>query len=145
MVARVGALLVIVFLTTSLAKPQPSATRAPRATLGVEIAAPREGAAEKGIVVQDVDPAGPAAKAGIKRGDMIVKIGDKEVGDYNSLVDMLRTHKPGDKLSVKVMRDGQEHTVDVTLGTRGSRPSPRSSGEATRENARLSLASRPSP
>ena len=101
--------------------------------MGVELQAPREG--EKGIVVQDVDPEGPAAKAGLKRGDMIVKVGDKDVSDYNGLVDMLRKHKPGDKLSLKVMRDGKEHTLDVTLGERRSRPSPRSSGEAPRENA----------
>ena len=146
MVARVGALLVIGFLATSVVKAQPPATtRPPSATLGVEIQAPREGAAEKGIVVQDLDPEGPAAKAGIKPGDTIVKVGDKEVSDYNSLVDMLRKHKPGDKLSVKVMRDGKEHALDVTLGERRSRPSPRSSGEAPRENvpAFLGVATQP--
>jgi len=143
MVARVGALLVIGFLATSLVKAQPPATtRPPRATLGVEI---QQGGAEKGIVVQDVDPEGPAAKAGLKRGDMIVRVGDKDVSDYNTLVDMLRKHKPGDKLSVKVMRDGKEHMLDVTLGERRVRPSPRTSGEAPRENgpAFLGVATQP--
>src|ERR1700730_7948512 len=107
----VSAFLVIGFLGTAVAAkgqaPQPRAPgeqRAPRATLGVMIDESRQTPDQKGAVVRDVDPAGPAAKAGMKPGDVIVRIEDKDVANFDSLRKTLTDHKAGDKLSVTVMR-----------------------------------------
>jgi S1-C subfamily serine protease len=93
----------------------PQAT--PRAYLGVGVAAPKD-ASQHGALVQEVTPDSPAAKAGFKNGDLITKLADQNVNDPKALADSVRTHKPGDKLSVHVMRDGKEQTLDVTLGER---------------------------
>lgn len=60
----------------------------------------------------------PAEKAGLKSGDVIVKIQDKAVKSLEELQEVMRKTKPGDKLAVTVKRDGKEQTVNVTLGTR---------------------------
>ena len=63
-------------------------------------------------------PDSPAEKAGLKSGDVIVKIQDKPVKSLEELMEIMKTTKPGDKLAVTVKRDGKEQTVNVTLGTR---------------------------
>jgi S1-C subfamily serine protease len=60
----------------------------------------------------------PAEKAGLKEGDVIVKIQDKTIKEVNDIMDVMAKTKPGDKLSVTVKRDDKEKTVTVTLGTR---------------------------
>ena len=58
---------------------------------------------------------GPAEHAGLLRGDLIVAIDDVEVGGMSDFMYVLETHKPGDVLLVKFLRDGQEQTTRVTL------------------------------
>jgi S1-C subfamily serine protease len=60
----------------------------------------------------------PAEKAGLKSGDVIVKVQDKPVKAREELLEIMQKTKPGDKLSVTVKRDGKEQTVNVTLATR---------------------------
>jgi S1-C subfamily serine protease len=60
----------------------------------------------------------PAEKAGLKSGDVIVKVKDKAVKSLDELMEIMHTTKPGDKLAVTVKRDGKEQTINVTLGTR---------------------------
>jgi S1-C subfamily serine protease len=60
----------------------------------------------------------PAEKAGLKSGDVIVKVQDKPVKTRDELMEIMHKTKPGDKLAVTVKRDDKEQTVDVTLGTR---------------------------
>jgi serine protease Do len=137
----VSAFLMIGFLGTAVAaKGQaPQQQRAPRATLGVVIDESRQTPDQKGLVVRDVDPAGPAAKAGVKPGDVIVKIDDKDVANFDSLRKALTDHKPGDKLSVTVMRDGKEKKLTVTLASRRPRPAAGSGGGAPREGGQAFL------
>jgi S1-C subfamily serine protease len=61
----------------------------------------------------------PAEKAGIRAGDVIVRMGEMEVRDLQGLTDALRAHKPGDVVPVTVLRDGASVTVTATLSTRG--------------------------
>lgn len=70
---------------------------------------------EAGVVVAEVAPGGPAADAGIEPGDLIVALGGSEVANFGDLVAALRQHDPGDAVSVTVVRDGQERTVEATL------------------------------
>lgn len=66
------------------------------------------------VVSQDT----PAAKAGLKAGDVIVKFDGQDVAGYNALLDLVRGKKVGDKVKVVVKREGKEQEVEVTLGQR---------------------------
>jgi S1-C subfamily serine protease len=98
----------------------PFATAAPRPEtrpyVGILVGPADEDA--RGAIVRDVVPDGPAAKAGLKKGDLIVKCGKHDIADPKALVDCLASHKPGDKVPVTVMRDGKEETCNVTVAER---------------------------
>ena len=63
---------------------------------------------DKGAVVMDLYPNGTAAKAGLQQGDVITKIGDKEIKDTSSLKKSLYAYKLGDQAKVTYIRDGKE-------------------------------------
>ncbi|MFF8832143.1 S1C family serine protease [Streptomyces sp. NPDC015131] len=65
-----------------------------------------------------VVPGGPAAKAGLKAGDVITKFGDRTIDSGPTLISEIWTHRPGDKVTLTFERDGRSSTVDVTLGER---------------------------
>jgi len=68
-----------------------------------------------GIVLRGVRPDSPAAEAGLQTGDVIVKVGEKSVEGYQTLIESLGTSKPGDKLSLTFKRGEEEQVVDVEL------------------------------
>ena len=70
------------------------------------------------VVVREVVPNSPAEKAGLKAGDMIMKVGKEEVKDANKCTEIIRGMKAGDKVSLEIKRDGKDQTIDVTLGER---------------------------
>jgi S1-C subfamily serine protease len=74
--------------------------------------------AREGVVVVGVVSGGPSAKAGIQRGDVIVKLGSHRVTDYADLLGELRTTTPGSRVPVTVNRGGTEKTFTVTIGSR---------------------------
>ncbi|MEU0442433.1 MULTISPECIES: trypsin-like peptidase domain-containing protein [unclassified Streptomyces] len=65
-----------------------------------------------------VEPGGPAAKAGLKPGDVITKLDDRVIDSGPTLIGEIWTHKPGDEVTITYVRDGKTHTVDLTLGSR---------------------------
>ncbi|MEU0528089.1 S1C family serine protease [Streptomyces niveus] len=65
-----------------------------------------------------VSPDGPAAKAGLKSGDVITKFNDVPIDSGPTLISEIWTHKPGDKIKITYTRDGKESQVEVTLGER---------------------------
>lgn len=65
-----------------------------------------------------VTPDGPAAKAGLKAGDVITKFNDTAVESGPTLIGEIWTHKPGDKVTVTYERDGRTATAELTLGER---------------------------
>src|SRR5258706_35268 len=69
------------------------------------------------VVVADVMPNGPAARAGIKAGDMISKIDDQDIRDYDALTRTISKHKPGDKVKLSVKQGDQSKEITVTLGS----------------------------
>jgi S1-C subfamily serine protease len=93
-----------------------------RPYLGVRLekVAPEAGAA--GLTLGEVNPGGPAAKAGLKKGDRIVMAAGKEMKTYDDLSSVIAARKPGDDLEVKVVRDGKEHTIAVRLGEAPANP-----------------------
>lgn len=71
--------------------------------------------ATQGALVADVEEGSPAAKAGIKRGDVIISVGGKPVKDSMSLSTSIRQHMAGDKVEVEINRRGSAKKVTVTL------------------------------
>lgn len=98
-----------------MAKAQPP-QRAPRASLGVFVDRAPADADRPGLLVQRVEDNGPAAKAGVQAGDVIVRVGDRDVRDLPGLLGYLADHKPGDEVKLRVLRDGKEHDLTVRLG-----------------------------
>ncbi|MEW2487940.1 trypsin-like peptidase domain-containing protein [Streptomyces sp. NPDC048411] len=65
-----------------------------------------------------VSPDGPAARAGLKAGDVITKFNDSVIDSGPTLIGEIWTHKPGDKVTLTYKRDGKVSTAEVTLGQR---------------------------
>ncbi|MFE6520150.1 S1C family serine protease [Streptomyces sp. NPDC057794] len=65
-----------------------------------------------------VEPGGPAAKAGLKPGDVITKLDGHPIDSGPTLIGEIWTHKPGDRVTITYERDGKQRTTEVTLGSR---------------------------
>jgi len=65
-----------------------------------------------------ITPGSPAAKAGIKEGDIITKLAGEAVTRDNTLAELIQKHEVGDNISVTYIRDGKETTVQLSLAER---------------------------
>src|SRR5215470_3980603 len=74
--------------------------------------------AECGVVVQNVVPGGPAAKAGIRAGDVITEIDGAKISSGSSLLDVVANSQIGRTIHVKVNRDGKEQSIPIVIGDR---------------------------
>jgi S1-C subfamily serine protease len=70
---------------------------------------------EDGAYVQSVSSGTPAAKAGIKKGDVVLSVDGKEVKSAAALGSVVRQHQPGDEVSIVLDRQGESLTVRATL------------------------------
>jgi S1-C subfamily serine protease/RsiW-degrading membrane proteinase PrsW (M82 family) len=92
---------------------QGKVTNSHRAWLGVEVAATTSG----GLLVTEVQPGGPAAKAGIRAGELVTKLDGTATPDPAVLADVLAGLRPGQTVTVTAARPGGAgRTVRVTLG-----------------------------
>jgi carboxyl-terminal processing protease len=73
----------------------------------------------KVVIVEPIKDS-PADKAGIKTGDVVVKINEVKVSadDLKAIADEIGKHKPGEKIKVTVNRDGKDMAIEVTVGKR---------------------------
>ncbi|MDQ2847681.1 MAG: trypsin-like peptidase domain-containing protein [Actinomycetota bacterium] len=83
-------------------------------TIGVNDKSVTDGTTD-GAQVQNVQDGGPAARAGIVEGDVIVKVGTRSVGNADELVVAVQEHQVGETVPVTVVRKGRTMTVNVTL------------------------------
>lgn len=83
-----------------------------RPKLGVSVEDRADG---NGVTVLSVSPSSAAAKAGIREGDVITKVGDDKVSSANDLVEQISNSKPGERIGLKYERNGREASADVIL------------------------------
>jgi S1-C subfamily serine protease len=79
---------------------------------------PDFGQVETGVRFSDVRPGSPAAKAGLKAGDIAIQYGGQPIKNLYDFSDALRRSKVGDQVEVTVLRDGKPLKVQVTLEQR---------------------------
>jgi serine protease Do len=72
----------------------------------------------EGLLVAHIAHDSPAAKAGIERHDVLLRVGDQKLYSPEQLVKLIRSQKPGEKCSIELMRQGKKENVEVTLGER---------------------------
>lgn len=77
---------------------------------------------ESGVVIAAVVPDGPAAEAGVERGDILLKLDDKSVDSVAQLARALDEREPGDEVELTVMHGDDERTLPVTLGEQDGAP-----------------------
>jgi S1-C subfamily serine protease len=69
-----------------------------------------------GAALDGIDPGGPCAEAGLQVDDVIVRLGTTAIHTMKDLAGIMKAHRPGDTVTLAVARDGDERTVEVTLG-----------------------------
>ena len=97
-------------ITTTVKREKP-ASHLP-GYLGVSIETTPQG----NLAAADVQPDSPAAKAGIRKGDLILKIGDQEVPDADGFRELLSAHAPGEAVRLGIVRKNRIVELTVTLG-----------------------------
>ena len=70
-----------------------------------------------GALVADVDPSGPAGKAGLKAGDVILRFGDAKIGEVRDLTRAVADTDPGQSANMTVWRDGTGRDLGIQVGT----------------------------
>jgi len=71
---------------------------------------------DHGVGIRSVQPGGPADKAGLRQGDIIVKLGDKDIQTSGDLFAALTEHRAGDVVEVVYFHGGDQQSTQVTLG-----------------------------
>jgi serine protease Do len=73
---------------------------------------------KNGVLVQQVQPGGPADKAGLKPGDIITQVDGRPIKDGDDLVNEIASRKPGSSIRLGFLRDGKQNDTTVTVGDR---------------------------
>jgi serine protease Do len=95
-----------------------------RGSIGIQFREGLSGAVNRvygfksGVLVQEVQPGGPADKAGLKPGDIITTIDGRSIKDGEDLVNEIASRKPGSTIRLGFMRDGKSDDTTVSIGDR---------------------------
>jgi serine protease Do len=95
-----------------------------------------------GALVSSVDPGGPAAKAGLQPGDVILAVNGAAVNDSTDLPSQIAGMKPGTKATLDVWRDKAKKQLTVTLGSLSDTKVADASAQSS-EQGKLGVAVRP--
>ena len=99
---------------------------------------------DRGEIVRSVEPAGPAARAGIKQGDVVVRVAGQDVTFDNTLSFIVANATIGSKVPIEVIRDGKRQTFTATIVQRPSEAVVRGTPE-TDEDAQANPGSQSAP
>jgi 2-alkenal reductase len=86
--------------------------------IDADLAATENLPVQQGALLREVQASGPAAKAGLQSGDIIVSIDGATLDNTVSLRGLLMQYHPGDTISVAALRNGRQVEMQLTLGTR---------------------------
>jgi len=86
------------------------------ALLGVQVST-SDDPTQRGALIQKVTANGPAAAAGLKKGDLVIKLDERLIDTSDALVAGIRSRQPGDKVTLTYIRGNETKTVDVSLGS----------------------------
>jgi len=95
-----------------------------RGSIGIQFRQGLSGAVNRvygfknGVLVQQVQPNGPADKAGLKPGDIITTLDGRSIKDGDDLVSEIASRRPGSTIRLGFMRDGKQQDATVTIGDR---------------------------
>ncbi|MGQ4877337.1 DegQ family serine endoprotease [Billgrantia sp. LNSP4103-1] len=94
-----------------------------------------------GALIADLDPEGPAARAGLQAGDIVLEVDGEEVERSRNLPRLIGRVTPGDDAELTIMRDGERQEISVTIGDwpDSEEPQQARSGESDAQ-ARLGIA-----
>jgi S1-C subfamily serine protease len=112
------AIALVPFLGTSVPIKAESAATAHQSYLGIVTESQPASPEGSGVVLKWVFPNSPAAQAGLHKGDRIVKIEDQQIQDGAALAGIVGEHKPGDRITFHIQRDGKDRSLTVVLGER---------------------------
>jgi serine protease Do len=74
---------------------------------------------KEGEIIEDpIFPDSPAEEIGLRQDDIIIEFDGKKVTSENSLAEIILNYNPGDKINLKILRDGEEQVLEVTLAER---------------------------
>jgi len=73
---------------------------------------------KRGVLIRDVVEDSPADEAGIEQEDVVIEFDGKKVWDSSNLTRLIRSSSPGENVELKILRNGKEKTITVTLGKR---------------------------
>lgn len=122
-VVRVAAYAADIAWELATRQPLTFATVAARASSGGSRASlgtiPDMSGTPGGVLLTGVREGTPADSVGIRGGDVLVQLGEFEIGDLYDMTDALAAYKPGDTVDYAILRDGQRIEGRVTLGKRG--------------------------
>jgi serine protease Do len=95
-----------------------------RGSIGIQVRQGLSGAVNRvygfknGVLVQQVQPGGPAEKAGLKPGDIVTTIDGRPIKDGDDLVNEIASRRPGSSVRLGYLRDGKPADTTVTIGDR---------------------------
>ena len=87
-----------------------------------EIATSFKLAAPGGVLITQVERGGPADKAGVKLGDVLLRVNDRAVADTTGMLNMIAALQPGDQARLKLARNQSESELSITIGRRPKPP-----------------------
>ena len=71
-----------------------------------------------GTLIAGVQPGGPAERAGVRRGDILVAVESKRFSDSTEMLKLIAALKPGDRATLQILRDQEEKDFEIQVGTR---------------------------
>jgi serine protease DegQ len=71
-----------------------------------------------GVIIAGIVKDGPADKAGLKVGDILLKLDGQKISDTTQMLNLIAAYAPGEKKSVELLRDGKNETLSIEIGVR---------------------------